>query len=147
MSPREAFGTNLRRARLKADVLLEDIARQHNIGLDYLEALEANDFRDWPTGIYARAWVKAYAESVGLDPHTTVDDFCRWFPHGDRRADRLLRETAELVGHDPDIREELLGTDRDRRLAPPPAPTRPARSIFARLVARLADARTEEGPA
>ncbi len=114
-SAKEAFGVNLRRARLKKGVALDKIARDTRIGIEHLEALERNDFTYWPRGIYARSWIRSYAQSVGVDPESTVDDFCRWFPNGDRRSDRVLRETSGLIGHDFEAHPELVGTEQDRR--------------------------------
>ncbi len=139
MSSKEAFGRNLRRARLKSGLTLEAIARQTRVGIEYFEALEENDFTDWPHGIYARAWIKAYAEAVGLDARTTVNDFCRWFPNGDRRGDRLLRETAQIIGHDLDLLDDLAGSADDRRTSG--QPEEPQRGMMSRLLARLVPSR------
>ena len=62
--------------------------------------LENNDFSKWPGGLFARAFIRDYARVVGLDPDELVDDFCRLYPIGDRRALPKLRATAELIGHD-----------------------------------------------
>ena len=56
------------------------------------------------------------ALQVGVDPDATVDDFCRWFPQGDRRAERLVRDHAALVGHDLAWTDDLAaGLVKDRR--------------------------------
>lgn len=96
---REAFGPNLRRARLQRGIAIEHVAQATNIAQDLLEALERNDFSEWPTGIFARAYVRQYAQVVGVDPEATVDEFCRNFPQGDRRAEAVMREHAALHGH------------------------------------------------
>src|SRR3989442_38158 len=72
----------------------------------------------WPTGIYARAYVRAYAIEIGADPETTVDEFCRWFPQGDRRAARVVREQAAMVGHDLHWKDDLAEVREERRSAP-----------------------------
>ena len=43
--------------------------------------------------------IVANAKAIGVDSKSTVDDFCRWFPHGDRRAAPGIRGHAEIVGH------------------------------------------------
>jgi hypothetical protein len=102
--------------------------------------LERNDLSRWPNGIYARSYVRVYAAAIGADPDATVDEFCRWFPQGDRRAGRTIREQAEIVGHAIDWRDEIPPTvEQDRRgSAAPPAP-RAARpmSAFAQMFVRL----------
>lgn len=45
-----------------------------------LEALERNDVLRLPGGIFTRAFVRAYAVEVGLDPEQTVQDFLAHFP-------------------------------------------------------------------
>ncbi len=115
MSAKEAFGINLRRARLQKGVALNKIARDTRIGIEHLEALERNDFTYWPQGIFARAWIRSYAEAVGVDPKATVDEFCRWFPQGDRRKERVLRQASDLIGHDFEPDGDLAGTPQDRR--------------------------------
>ncbi len=118
---RDAFGPNLRRHRNKRGVTLREIADATKISIGLLEGLERNDFRTWPAGIYARAFVRQYAIAIGVDPDTTVDEFCRWYPQGDRRANRVVREHAEIVNHDLAWNDDLA-PDRgrsDRRGAPP----------------------------
>jgi len=39
--------------------------------------------------------VRSYAKAIGVDPESTVDEFCRCFPHGDRRAALVIRGQAE----------------------------------------------------
>jgi transcriptional regulator with XRE-family HTH domain len=120
MSGREAFGANLRRARLQRGVTLEEVAATTNVSKTLWAAMERNDFSGWPNGIFARAYLRDYAKMVGVDPETTVDEFCRWFPQGDRRAERHIREHAEIVGHELEWRDEVPSevADSDRRWSP-----------------------------
>lgn len=137
---RDAFGPNLRRKRIQRGITLEQIAHSTKIGLELLEGLERNDFSGWPLGIYARAYIRQYAYAVGVDPDATVDEFCRWFPEGDRRAERTVREHAEIVGHDLSWRDEVPSTvGADRRGAAAASTQRPAAQSHAMtaLVSRL----------
>jgi len=143
MSEREAFGPNLRRLRVKRGVSLESIAAATKVPTDLWAALERNDFTRWPAGIYARAYVRAYALEVGVDPDMTVDEFCRLFPNGDRRVGRVVREQAALVGHDLRWKDDLVGsiTDEKRSVAPTGAPNLPAIACtpMGRIVAAMVD--------
>jgi hypothetical protein len=123
MSERDAFGPNLRRARVQRGIGLDTIAAATKISVDLFSALERNDFSRWPTGLYARAYVRAYAMEVGVDPEGTVDDFCRWFSQGDRRVERVVREQAALVGHDSQFKDDITAPSvkRDRRAPRPEA--------------------------
>ena len=107
--------------------------------------MEKNDFSRWPNGIFARAYIRDYAKIIGVDPDTTVDEFCRWFPQGDRRADRQMLEHAELLDHKPNLKNEVpanVGEDRRwsadkaaqeaaERAATTPAASQPG--VFGRL--------------
>ena len=97
MSPREAFGPNLRRLRIQRGISLHQIAAETKVSADLWDGLEHNNFDRWPGGIFARAYVREYARLIGADPESTVDDFCRWFPQGDRRVLRVVREQAEIA--------------------------------------------------
>ena len=115
MSEREAFGPNLRRIRVQRGISLERIAAATKVSADLWAGLERSDLSRWPTGIYARAYVRAYAVEIGADPDVTVDTFCRLFPHGDRRAERLVRGQAALVNHDLRWKDDLVGSITDEK--------------------------------
>src|SRR6266513_3295186 len=119
MSEREAFGPNLRRLRVKRGISLESIAAATKVHTDLWAGLERNDFSRWPAGIYARAYVRAYAVEVGVDPDATVDEFSRLFPNGDRRVVRVVRQQAALVGHDLRWKDDLVGSVTDERRSIP----------------------------
>lgn len=114
MNPQVTFVMRLRRERLRNGISLEDIARQSNVKPELLEAFENNDLTDWPKGLYARAWVRAYATAVGLDPADTVDEFCRLYLHGDRRARSTIREIATLSETSSQYKDDIEHEDRRR---------------------------------
>jgi transcriptional regulator with XRE-family HTH domain len=137
---RDAFGQNLRRIRVQKGISIEHIARETKISPDLLFGLERNDFGKWPAGIFSRAFVRQYAIAIGVDADATVDEFCRYFPQGDRRAERLVREHSEIVGHDLLWQDPLPGSaEADRRGAPEPPvrAARPAPSVLATIAVRL----------
>jgi hypothetical protein len=107
MTEQEAFTTYLRRHRQRSGLTLPGMAASTRIRLELLEGLERNEFDGWPRGIYARAYVRDYATAVGLDPEETVDEFCRLFPLGDRRAQSTMTEMAAIVAADPTWRDEF----------------------------------------
>jgi transcriptional regulator with XRE-family HTH domain len=141
MSGREAFGPNLRRVRIQRGVSLQQIATETNVSDVLWAAMEKNDFSRWPNGIFARAYIRDYARIIGVDPDGTVDEFCRWFPQGDRRADRQIREQAELLDHKLNLKSDVpasVGEDRrwseDKAVADhAAAPVPPQAGVFGRL--------------
>lgn len=145
MSEREAFGPNLRRIRVQRGISIYEIVTATNVSAALWEGLEHNDLRRWPTGIYARAYVRSYAKVIGVDQEATVDEFCRCFPHGDRRAELVIRGHAEIIGHDDlqwhDDLPPAAGDGERRGAAAAPPPPRnalsPAAALFGRLRALL----------
>lgn len=84
---------------MRSGLSLEDLSTRTKVSVELWDAMERNDFSRWPTGVAARSYIRSYAEAVGVDPEATVDEFCRLVPNGDRRAERLVRGTAEFLGH------------------------------------------------
>jgi transcriptional regulator with XRE-family HTH domain len=149
MSERDAFGPNLRRIRVQRGISVHDITAATNVSAALWEGLERNDLTRWPTGIYARSYVRSYAKAIGVDPEATVDEFCRSFSHGDRRAEIVIRGQAEIIGHmDLQWRDHVppAVADGDRRAgavdsAPPgkahSSPAAAFSQVFGRLRALL----------
>ena len=80
-SPRSVdFGARLREARERRGLSLREIADATKIAARSLEALERNDIARLPGGIFSRAFVRAYAVHVGLDPEETISEFMASFP-------------------------------------------------------------------
>lgn len=119
MSERDTFGPRLRSERERRGISLDTIALVTNVSVELWQGLERNDFSRWPTGIFARAFVRDYAKAVGLDADDVVDEFCRLFPIGDRRAERVIRAQAAIIGHSPEYRDEtrMIPGGVDRRAA------------------------------
>lgn len=112
MTPQEAFITRLRRYRVGSGVPLADIAAGTRIKVELLEAFERGDLSSWPRGLYTRAWIRAYALAIGIDPIETVEEFCRLFPNGDRRALGMMEEIAAIVATAPGYRDEFDHPER-----------------------------------
>jgi cytoskeleton protein RodZ len=78
--PAADFGARLRAAREGRGISLRSIADTTKISVRALEALERNDISQLPGGLFSRAFVRAYAAQVGLDPEQTIADFITRFP-------------------------------------------------------------------
>ena len=74
------LGTRLRQARERRGISLRQIATSTKISIGVLEALERNDFSKLPGGIFGRAFVRSYAQEVGVDPGQTVEEFLASLP-------------------------------------------------------------------
>jgi transcriptional regulator with XRE-family HTH domain len=75
-----SFGTRLRQRREERQVALEDISAKTKIKVALLEGLEADDLSRWPQGIFRRAYIRAYAQAIGLDPDTLLQQFLALYP-------------------------------------------------------------------
>jgi len=75
-----SLGTRLRESRERKGLSLTAIAERTKINVALLEGLERDDVSRWPGGIFRRAWVRAYAQSVGLEPEPIVKEFVELYP-------------------------------------------------------------------
>src|SRR5712691_10994377 len=69
------FGENLRREREMRNVTLEEISDSTKISVRALQALEAEEFRKLPGGIFNRSFVRTYARFLGLDEDKVMAEF------------------------------------------------------------------------
>ena len=65
-------GLELRQARERQGMSLEQISRKTKISLRVLRAIEASDETALPARVFTRSFVKTLAEEVGLDPDSTM---------------------------------------------------------------------------
>src|SRR6266550_3344504 len=72
------IGEQLRLAREGRGIPLREISDQTRISMHYLEAIETNDYKRLPGGIFNRSFVKAYARYVGYDEKEAVDGYTRY---------------------------------------------------------------------
>ncbi|OPA77662.1 hypothetical protein BVG16_14550 [Paenibacillus selenitireducens] len=66
------LGDLLRNARLEKGMSLDEIQELTKIRKRYLEAIEDGDYKVLPGNFYVRAFVKTYAETLGLDSDEIV---------------------------------------------------------------------------
>lgn len=111
---KETFGPVLRAARERRGVTLKQLSQETKLSVELWEALEESNLARWPKRVFARSYVRDYALRVGLDADEVVNEFCRLFPEwGDRRAERVMREKAQIIAHD--LSWEDLPTPQQRR--------------------------------
>ena len=75
-----SFGTRLRQQRERRGIELAVIAEQTKIKRSLLDALERDDLKYWPTGIFRRSWVRNYAQAIGADADAVVRELCALYP-------------------------------------------------------------------
>jgi cytoskeleton protein RodZ len=69
------LGEKLQQAREARGITISEVAEQTRISSLYLEAIENNDYRTLPGGIFNKGFVKSYARYVGVDEHEALADY------------------------------------------------------------------------
>jgi cytoskeletal protein RodZ len=71
------FGARFKKARESLGVSLNQIAVETRISTRFLLAIENEEFRNLPGGIFNRGFIRAYAQRVGIDADQAVADYER----------------------------------------------------------------------
>ena len=83
------IGEQLRLAREARSIPLREISDQTRISMHYLEAIESNDYKRLPGGIFNRSFVKAYARYVGYDEKEAVEGYTRYMREAGDTGDEV----------------------------------------------------------
>jgi hypothetical protein len=97
-------------------VTLEAIAKSTKVSASLFAALERGDCSRWPGGVYSRAYIRAYAQAIGMDPDEAVEDFTAAFmdtalpdaPESVKRAARSPGPLRLSMDDQPEVRESQL---------------------------------------
>jgi cytoskeletal protein RodZ len=105
-----SIGEQLRLAREERGIGLREICDQTRISVHYLEAIEANDYKRLPGGVFNRSFIKAYAKCVGYDEGEAIEGYTRYLrEHGDSSDDVNTHPMQSKVYTDtPATRSPLL---------------------------------------
>lgn len=98
MSDPQAFGSALRRERERRGITLAEIAARTKIAASLFDGLERGDLARWPGGIFRRAFIRNYAQAVGLEPEPVVEAFLRACPEEEGGARRAATPGICAVG-------------------------------------------------
>ena len=127
----EKFGARLRQRRETQGIDLDAVACRTKIKLSLLEALERDDVSGWPGGLFRRAFIRAYAQVVGLDPDSAVRAFLADFPDSSEIVVPWTEPNSQAgaaSGAPPTRLHTMVGSaisslSRIRRSDPPPVQT------------------------
>jgi transcriptional regulator with XRE-family HTH domain len=78
----QEFCLALKAARERKGVTLAEIADKTKIPASTFAALERNDLRRWPKGLFRRSFFRDYARMIGLPVDEACAEFIRLFPDG-----------------------------------------------------------------
>ena len=106
----------LRKNRMAQGLSLTEISRRTRIGVTHLRHIEEGNFKSLPPGFYARAFVRAYAEAIGVDADIVLGELSDSLPatqaasspapdSSPAGAALLGSDAAELI---PDARMQVL---------------------------------------
>ena len=90
-----SFGETLKRERELRQISLREIAEATKINLRYLDALERDDFRHLPGGVFNKGFVRAYAEFIGIDPENMVTAYLEEENRQQAKATRVGAGTTQ----------------------------------------------------
>ncbi|MEG0258769.1 MAG: helix-turn-helix domain-containing protein [Lysinibacillus sp.] len=74
------LGARLKEARLSKGYSLDDLQELTKIQKRYLVGIEEGNYSIMPGSFYVRAFIKQYAEAVGLDPDEILETFKKELP-------------------------------------------------------------------
>ena len=121
------IGATLREARIRGHVDLNDVESGTKIRARYLRAMEDEEWDALPGPVYAKSFLRTYADYLGLDSRALVDEFKS---QRERPTDHDLRPVSPL----PRDRER----DRERRPRRPRVPSWvPVALVLVAVVAAL----------
>jgi cytoskeleton protein RodZ len=105
-----SIGEQLRLAREERGIGLREICDQTRISVHYLEAIEANDYKRLPGGVFNRSFIKAYARCVGYDEREAIEGYTRYLrEHGDSSDDvNTTPMQSKVYTESPATRSPLL---------------------------------------
>lgn len=73
----ESLGEKLKQAREERGITISEVAEQTRISALYLQAIENDDYRTLPGGIFNKGFVKSFSKYVGVDEHEALEDYAR----------------------------------------------------------------------
>ena len=122
------IGATLKTAREQRGLSLDDVAEATKIRATQIAALEEDAFERLPGPTYARGFIRAYADHLGLDAQALVDEFnaryasAPWEVDDDVMTAWGLANTQHMTGKShgrgQPVRRDDLGVDEGNRGAP-----------------------------
>lgn len=103
------IGLYLRQVREQQGYTLEDMNRITNIHIHYLQALEQDRYDLLPSPLYAKAFLRTYARSLGIDPKPIIDRF-----------EQIVLQSQSLAPSSPRNTQRPNTLGKDQAISQPP---------------------------
>lgn len=65
----------LKEHRIRARITLEEIIQKTKIGRNFLEAIEAGEYRRLPGGLFSTSYIRQYAQVTGYDAELILEHY------------------------------------------------------------------------
>lgn len=103
------YGGLLRIAREGKGLTVDQVASQLRISPTQIEGLEADDYKVFPTPVYARAHLRSYARLLGVDDNKVIDMFNVALRPEDRDPRTFIRKTTQDLAPYQDAQPKNVG--------------------------------------
>jgi cytoskeletal protein RodZ len=112
---RQEFCLALKASRERNGITLDQIADTTKIPASVFAALERNDLRRWPKGLFRRSFFRDYARTIGLPVAEACAEFVRLFPDNEA-AEPVNTAGTPPEANPPSLRSRLLAAVGPPRL-------------------------------
>lgn len=104
------IGEQLRLAREERGIPLREVSDETRISIHYLEAIESNDYKRLPGGIFNRSFVRSYARCIGYDEKEAVEGYSRYMRETGETGDDVVttRQQSKVYTDAPATRSPIL---------------------------------------
>ncbi|MDE3070006.1 MAG: helix-turn-helix domain-containing protein [Acidobacteriota bacterium] len=93
------IGTTLREARMRARIDVSEVEEQTKIRAKYLRALENEEWGLLPGPAYAKSFLRAYAQALGVDGRSLVEEYkARYERPAENERPELTRPPPRRLG-------------------------------------------------
>ncbi len=103
-----SVGEILQRERLERKVTLKDVAEATKISINFLSAIESNEFKKLPRGIFPKLFIRSYARFLELDEDQLVHLYYEQLSTAEATVPESLLLPVTDSGPQPDRRLWLL---------------------------------------
>jgi cytoskeleton protein RodZ len=123
-----AVGAYLRALRERQGVSINEIARSTRVLHHYLEALESDDLASLPAPVFAKGFIRAYCQALGVPADEAITLYEQRAAHIERRTVHLEQRTGHVRENVKAAPAPLPPTPSPPTLLPPPAPAQQAQN-------------------
>src|SRR5437899_457403 len=133
------FGERMQREREMRSISLDEISESTKISARMLRAMEEEEFKKLPGGIFNKGFVRAYSRYLGLDEEQAVTDFLA----AESESERKNREHAsedqahlsdEIAGRNGHHRDNVYAIRASAEVPTGPEPAQAAGFMTAAIV-------------